>query len=224
MDNTDNIQDVPTPDTINNGGLNVDTPSIEKKVDNLEPYKSFTTKEEFDKHSLGILNSAKSKVEKELLGVLGLKPDEKDKLIKFKEVYEASLTEAEKQAKNLENLNTELNTLRNSVSEKEAIILALSQISGKNEDDVSKYIKMAKGLVDDNTSMSEALTEVMKFVTIENKPSIPIGKRLVEPNNSPIESNPFLSDNLTEQGKLMKSDIVKAREMYKSAHGKLPNW
>ena len=95
-------QDVDTSTTENKEGSNVDTPAIDKKVEKAEPYKSFSSKEAFDKHSACILNSAKNKAEKELLALLGLKPDEKDKLAKFKEAYDSTLSESEKQAKKLE--------------------------------------------------------------------------------------------------------------------------
>ena len=103
-------QEVKTPETENKVENKVETPATENNGGNgaetktSEPYKTFTSKEDFDRHSAGILNSAKNKAEKELLAMLGLKPDEKDKLAKFKEAYDATLSESEKQAKNLENL------------------------------------------------------------------------------------------------------------------------
>lgn len=199
-----------------NGG-NGTTPTLD------EVYKTFKTKEEFDNHSAGILNSAKAKAEKELLAMLGLKPDEKDKLQKFKESYEASLTEAEKQAKNLEESKEEISRLKNEVAEKDAIISALGKVSGKSAQDVMKYVKMARGLVDESTTIDEAIEQVFSMAKKE-EPTVPKGTPLNPPSPTPPASNPFQTGNITEQGMLIKADRNKAREMYMQVHGKAPNW
>lgn len=219
-------QVVDTSPTENKEGLNVDTPSTETKVETkTEPYKSFSSKEEFDKHSAGILNSAKNKAEKELLALLGLKPDKKDKLSKFKEAYDNTLSEAEKQAQTLENLNNEVSMLKLQLSEKDAIISALSKLTGKNSTDVDKYVKMAKGLVDDNTNIDQALQQVLDFMKVDSKENqIPKGKPLTEPNQIKKEENPFETGNLTKQGALIRDDREKARELYFAVHGKHPSW
>ena len=227
-------QEVKTPGTENKVENKVETPTTEKTVENgngaetktTEPYKIFTSKEDFDRHSAGILNSAKNKAEKELLAMLGLKPDEKDKLVKFKEAYDATLSESEKQAKNLENLNEEVKSLKSQITEKDAIISALSKLTGKNSSDVDKYVRMAKGLVDENTNIDQALEQVLDFLKVqEPKPNpIPSGKPLNEPNTTQTDDNPFKSGNLTKQGEMIKSDREKAREMYFKAKGVYPSW
>lgn len=225
-------QEVKTPGTENKVENKVETPTTEKTVENgngaetkiTEPYKTFTSKEDFDRHSAGILNSAKNKAEKELLAMLGLKPDEKDKLVKFKEAYDATLSESEKQAKNLENLNEEVKSLRSQIAEKDAIISALSKLTGKNSSDVDKYVRMAKGLVDENTSIDQALEQVLDFLKVPESKPIPSGKPLNEPNSTSTVENPFSSGNLTKQGEMIKSDREKAREMYFKAKGVYPSW
>jgi predicted nuclease with TOPRIM domain len=222
-------QVVETPETKNTVETKVETPTTQTQVETknepakTEPFKVFASKEEFDRHSAGILNSAKNKAEKELLALLGLKPDEKDKLAKFKEAYDNTLSESEKQAKNLENLNNEVNSLKNEIAEKDAIISALSQMTGKTSADVIKYIKMAKGLVDENTTIEQALSQVFTYTKAEKK-TVPTSKPLNEPSVAKTETNPFKTDNLTEQGKLIKSDREKAREMYFAVYGKAPSW
>ena len=222
-------QVVETPETKNTVETKVETPTTQTQVETknepakTEPFKVFASKEEFDKHSAGILNSAKNKAEKELLAMLGLKPDEKDKLAKFKEAYDNTLSESEKQAKNLENLNSEVNRLKGEIAEKDAIISALSQMTGKTSADVIKYIKMAKGLVDENTTIEQALSQVFTYTKAEKK-TVPTSKPLNEPSVAKTETNPFKTDNLTEQGKLIKSDREKAREMYFAVYGKAPSW
>ena len=225
-------QEVKTPGTENKVENKVETPTTEKTVENgngaetktTEPYKTFTSKEDFDRHSAGILNSAKNKAEKELLAMLGLKPDEKDKLVKFKEAYDATLSESEKQAKNLENLNEEVKSLKSQITEKDAIISALSKLTGKNSSDVDKYVRMAKGLVDENTSIDQALEQVLDFLKVPEQKPIPSGKPLNEPNSASTVENPFSNGNLTKQGEMIKSDREKAREMYFKAKGVYPSW
>ena len=223
-------QEVKTPETENKVETKVETPTTENNGGNgaetktSEPYKTFTSKEDFDRHSAGILNSAKNKAEKELLAMLGLKPDEKDKLAKFKEAYDATLSESEKQAKNLENLNEEVKSLKSQIAEKDAIISALSKLTGKNSSDVDKYVRMAKGLVDENTSIDQALEQVLDFLKVPEQKPIPSGKPLNEPNSTPTVENPFSNGNLTKQGEMIKSDREKAREMYFKAKGVYPSW
>lgn len=222
---TENNQEVKTPETENKVETKVETPETEKKVEVVEkPYKSFATQEEFDKHSAGILNNAKYKAEKELLAMLGLKPDEKDKLAKFKEAYENTLSESEKQTKNIEELTSRVSSLENELKEKEATIVALSKMSNKSDEDVTKLVKMARGLVDDNTTIEQAIEQVLAFTNVEPKSSLPKSKPLNESDVPKIEDNPFKSGNLTKQGEMMKMDREKARSLYISAFGKSPNW
>lgn len=221
-------QGVETPETENKvENQTVETQTTETKTEekdtaNNAPYRTFATQADFDRHSAGILNSAKNKAEKELLAMLGLKPDEKDKLVKFKEAYDNTLSEAEKQAKTLENLNVEVNQLKSEITEKDAIISALSQITGKKPDDVNKYVKMAKGLVDENTTIEQALEQVFAFTKHEVK--TPTARPLNESTTAKVDKNPFKDGNLTEQGNLIKTDREKAREMYMAVYGKAPSW
>lgn len=229
---TDEKQGVETPETKNTVETKVETPTTEKKVENgngsetkNEPYKVFASQEEFDRHSAGILNSAKNKAEKELLALLGLKPDEKDKLQKFKEAYDNTLSESEKQAKSLENLTNEVNSLKNEIAEKDAIIVALSKLTGKKSDDVNKYVRMAKGLVDENTTIDQALEQVLSFMKVEEpKSTVPTGKPLSNPAPVKTDENPFETGNLTKQGELIKTDREKARSLYMAVHGVGPSW
>lgn len=229
-----NPQAVETPETENKVETKVETPTTQTQVETknepeqkpAEPFKVFASQEEFDRHSAGILNSAKNKAEKELLALLGLKPDEKDKLAKFKEAYDNTLSEAEKQAQNLENLTNEVNSLKSQIAEKDAIIVALSKLTGKNSADVDKYVRMAKGLVDENTTIDQALEQVLGFMKVDEPKTnpVPAGKPLSNPAPVVTEDNPFKTGNLTKQGELIKSDREKARAMYMAVHGVGPSW
>lgn len=213
----------------NGGSTPANTPAENKQTNGAEqhqPYKTFATQEEFDRHSAGILNSAQKKAEKELLSLLGLKPDEKDKLQKFKEAYDATLSESEKKAKELEALTTETAGLKARNAELEATISALTKATGKKAEDVAKIVKMAKGLVDENTTMEQALEQVFAMSTSkepEIKPT-PQGTPPVESSSKAPEENPFKTGNLTEQGKIYKADPEKARVLYKEAMGKNAPW
>ena len=230
---------VETPNTVNNGGTIVNTPDTEinggttgttpspqnEGGQNENPFKVFTTQEEFDNHSAGIMRNAQQKAEKEILHMLGLNPNEKDKLTKFKELYENSLTEAEKNAHKMEELSQNVNTLNSQVKEKDAIIAALCKVSGKGIDDVSKFVKMAKGLVSEDVTIEQALEEVLNYAKIESpKVNHPVGTPPPQVNTSGEINNPFKTGNITEQGKLVKDDIEKAREAYFIAYGKHPSW
>ena len=214
-----------------NGGTNTpantpaETPKQTNGAEN-QPYKTFATQEEFDRHSAGILNSAQKKAEKELLSLLGLKPDEKDKLAKFKEAYDATLSESEKKAKELEALTAESTALKATVAEKDAIIAAITKSTGKSADDVMKFVKMAKGLVDENTTMEQALEQVLSMATAkaETPKPAPQGTPPADGGaNAPTE-NPFKTGDYEKQTEIFKKNRDEARRLYKEAKGKLPNW
>lgn len=202
----------------------VDTQATLNNSVETKPFKTFATQEEFDKHSAGILNNAKNKAEKEILAMLGLKPDEKDKLAKFKEAYDATVSETERQAKTLESLKGENSLLKTSLEEKDAYIAALTKMSGKDSNEIGKYIKMAKGLVDENTTMEQALEQVLEFAKVDKSVNVPQGKPLNEQGKQPEDDNPFKTGNLTKQGELIKKDREKARALYRAVHGSNPVW
>lgn len=227
-DTMENENPQATATSADNGGTNTpanapaETPKQTKGTENNQPYKTFATQEDFDRHSAGILNSAQKKAEKELLALLGLKPDEKDKLQKFKEAYDATLSESEKKAKELESLKNEESSLKASIAEKDAIITAITKFSGKKAEDVIKFVKMAKGLVDENTTMEQALEQVLALAKSmkDDHKTAPKGTPPAESSDDKTEENPFKTKNLTEQGKLFKADPEKARRLYKEATGK----
>ena len=208
-----------------NPGNNQATPPEPNKGGNGEgtPFKTFSTQEEFDKHSAGIRASAEKKIEKELLALLGLKPDEKEKLSKFKEAYESTLSESQKQIEKMNGLEDEVKALKAEIAEKEAIISALGKLN-KDFGDISKYVKMAKGLVDENTTMDDAMTQVLSMVK-QDKKNVPTGTPPDKgTGKTNTEKNPFKSENLTEQGKAIRMDRDQARKWYFEAYGKYPNW
>jgi hypothetical protein len=218
----ENPQATATPaDNGGNAPANTPAENTQTKGAENQPYKTFATQEEFDRHSAGILNSAQKKAEKELLALLGLKPDEKDKLAKFKEAYDATLSESEKKAKELDALTVETAGLKAKNAELEATIFALTKATGKKAGDVEKLVRMAKGLVDENTTMEQALEQVISMAKPVDTPKPrPQGTPPAETTEGKPEENPFKTGDYTEQGKLFKADPEKARRMYKEAKGK----
>lgn len=222
-DTVENTQADETSTSQTQEGQNTDTQSVETNAEKNQPFKIFETQADFDKHSAGILNSAQKKAEKELLAMLGLKPDEKDKLANFKEAYEKTLSESEKQAKTLDELKNQVKSLQEEVSSKDAIIAALSHFSGKKLEDVDKVVKMAKGLVDENTTIQDALEQVFALTKTKEPIKSP---PLADSSKKLGDKNPFAKEtfNMTEQGHLINEDRQKARELYKLTNGVYPSW
>ena len=196
------------------------------------PYRAFNTQQEFDNHAAGIKGNAKREAEKELLSALGLKPEEKDKLAKFKELYDASLTAQEKAENDLKTLKSQVKSLQVALEEKEFTLVAFASVTGKKLDDVSKIVKMAKGLKDDSTTIEQAINTVIEMINAqqpsalqnakegETKPGMPKGMPLMQPEiPTEGEKNPFKKEtfNLTEQGRLYKEDPAKARKLAAAA-------
>ncbi len=199
--------------------------TVQQPTQTPPPFKSFATEEEFNNASAKIRGS----VEREILNTLGLKPEDKDKLAKFKEAYDNSLTEEQRKEEALQ----QLSSLKSEISEKDAIIVALTKLSGKDPVEVSKLVKMAKGLVGDDCTIEQALDDVMKFVN-KPEPQAPQGqpqglgqgqvpnvvsKPLNNPSPLPVqnENNPFKNENLTAQGLLIRQDPTKARDLARQA-------
>lgn len=175
-------------------------------------FKSFATQEDYDNEIAKIRGSYEHKAEMDLLKKLGIKPEEKDEKLKaFKAAYEASLTKEQRQEQEL----AQLQELKDQIAEKDAIIVALTKLSGKTSEDVIKYVKMAKGLVSDEMNIEQALNEVMEFAK-SKKPQITTQPLNHGSDSDVSEKNPFKAGadfNVTEQGRLFKEDPQKAREL-----------
>lgn len=184
-----------------------------------QPFKSFATQKDYDDEMAKLRGSIEYKIESNILKALGLKPEEKDKLAKFKEAYDASLTKEEKQQQEL----AKLTELQQSVAEKDATILALTKLSGKTSEDVTKLVKMARGLVSDEVTIEQAIDEVMELSNAKQQPQKPtiVSQPLNQGSEENIEKNPFKQGkdfSLTEQGRLFKQDPNKARMLAKQAN------
>lgn len=179
------------------------------------PFKAFQTQEDFDNETAKIRGVAERKAENEILKALGI--DSKDKLEAIKQAYQNSLTEEDRKNEALK----ELDNLKSTVAEKDAIIAALTKLSGKETSEVTKLVKMAKGLVSDDYTIEQALDEVMKLVNNQQpqQPKIPVSQPMNNPPQGiPTIENPFKNGNLTEAGKMIKENPQQARELARLAN------
>ena len=146
------------------------------------------SQQDLDNTAAKARGTAERETRRKLLAQLGLKDDEEDKLLKFKEAYENSLTDEERRSTEMENLKADNLKLSQDLEEKEYIIKALISMTGKKEEDVDKIVKMAKGLKTDTNTIEDAINEVLSMIgnqvthtetTKEN--NIPMGQPLTQP-------------------------------------------
>ena len=194
------------------------------------------TQQDLDNTAAKARGPAERETKRKLLAQLGLKDDEEDKLLKFKEAYENSLTEEEKKATEIETLKSEKLALSQDLEEKEYTIKALIAMTGKKEEDVEKIVKMAKGLKTESNSIEDAINDVLGMINTtpvtETKPAsnenVPTGQPIQQPSTTvkvDTQSNPFKAGqiNLTEQGKLLRTNPELAKKLAAEAGVRLPN-
>lgn len=194
---------------------NVQQPAEEIKQEppKVEAFRTFKTQEDFDNEIAKVRGSAERNAKKDFFKMLGIDGD--DKIEAMKQAYQNSLTESEKQAEALK----ELENLKLSLAEKEATIAALKKFSNKGEDEITKIVKMAKGLVGDGVTLEQAIDDVMKMFQAQ-KPTIPTSQVIATPPAESVagEKNPFKENNMTEMGRLIKENPEKARQLAKEAN------
>ena len=86
--------------------------------------------------------ATEKQTKKALLASLGLTLEDEDKLDMFKQAYQNSLSEEDKKNAELTTLQNDKANLQAELDEKDYIIKALTALTGKQEDDVSKIVKM----------------------------------------------------------------------------------
>lgn len=216
----------------NNQGKQTTKPQVDKKDEG----KTYS-EEEFNTNMANTRRATEKETKKKLLAELGLTLDDEEKLAKYKQAYEDSLSDEEKKNAEMQTLQETNIKLSNDLEEKEYTIKALIELTGKNETDVEKIVKMAKGLKTDENTIEDAIKEVISMINVE-KPSIDIVTKPVDNPNMPISQpleqpsqvmsidtteNPFKagSINLTKQGQLLRSNPELARKLAEEAGVKL---
>ena len=197
-----------------------------------EEGKTFS-QQDLDNMAAKARGTAERETRRKILAELGLKDDEMDKLNAFKQAYEASLSDEEKRNAIMEDLQADNLKLTQDLEEKEYTIKALIELTGKNEDDVEKIVKMAKGLKTDDNTIEDAIKEVIKMINpepvvppTEPNPNMPKGHELQQPSTSVqinTQDNPFKpgSINLTKQGELIRTNPELAKKLASEAGVKL---
>lgn len=181
--------------------------------------------------------TAERETKRKLLAQLGLKEDEEGLLEKFRQAYQDSLSDEEKRATELANLQADNLKLTQDLEEKDYVIKALIELTGKNEEDVDKIVKMAKGLKTADNTIEDAIKEVISMVNpnveqpkptepTEPNPNMPTGQPIQQPSTNVVvdtTENPFKagSINLTKQGQLLRSNPELAKKLAAEAGVKL---
>lgn len=184
------------------------------------------TQQDLDNIAAKARGSAERETRKKIFAELGLKDDEGDKLGAYKEAYQNSLSDEEKRNKVMEDLQADNIKLTQDLEEKDYVIKALVELTGKNENDVQDIVDMARGLKKDDNTIEDAIKKVISL--INNKPvpatqivenqNIPQGNPLTQPSTTvqvSTQDNPFKvgSINLTKQAELIKTNPELARKL-----------
>jgi hypothetical protein len=218
-----------------NGALNNNQPQNNEGIKPTEPQvvdnnsgKTYSQKD-LDGAQAKARGTAERETRRKLLAQLGLKEDEEDKLLAFKEAYQNSLSDEEKRQTELSNLQAENLQLTQDLEEKDYVVKALIELTGKNEEDVDKIVKMAKGLKTADNTIEDAIKEVISMVnpvvesikpakTVIPNPNMPTGQEIQQPSttiNVDTTENPFKagSINLTKQGQLLRTNPELAKKL-----------
>ena len=183
-----------------------------------QPFKVFTTQNDFDNEAGKIRGS----VERKLLKQLGIK--DVTELEKVRLAYEASLTQEEKNAQAL----AELDEIKKQSSRKDYVINALAKQSNESLEDVEKQVTMAESLV--NAGMYESFNDAFEYVRELKKPAtetkvepkLPQSKPMVQPDTTVVVPNPFIKGSaeysLSEQTRLFKENPELARKLKAEAN------
>ena len=213
----------------NEGNNTVVKPQATEQKNNEGSDKVYTQKN-LDDAMAKARGTAERETRRKFLAELGLKDDEIDKLSAFKEAYQNSLSDEEKRTQVMEELQADNLKLTQDIEDKEYTIKALIELTGKNEEDVDKIVKMAKGLKTDDNSIEDAIKEVIKMINPEINTSAPTEPSVNMPQGQPIQQpsdkvvintsdNPFKagSINLTKQGELVRNNPELAKKLASEA-------
>ena len=187
----------------NEGNNTVVIPQSTESKNNEGNDKVYTQKNLDDAYAKA-RGTAERETRRKIMAELGLKDDEMDKLSAMKEAYQNSLSDEEKKNQVMEELQADNLKLTQDLEEKDYVIKALIELTGKNEDDVEKIVKMAKGLrteentIENNTTENTTSENVVEESTNNNEED-DVNENTIEENeqtgNSENENN--TSENIT---------------------------
>lgn len=204
-----------------------------EKVENKKEDKTYS-QEEVNSQMKKTRLASEREAKKQLLAQLGLTLEDEDKLDAFKQAYQNSLSDEEKRNAELETLKADKQKLADEVEEKDYVIKALIALTGKNEEDVDKIVKMAKGLKTEDNTIEDAINDVISMINVPKEnttpvvtnPNVPQGQELSQPSTTvdiSTDDNPFMpgSINLTKQGQLLRTNPELAKKLAAEAGTKL---
>lgn len=213
----------------NEGNITTNQPQEVVKENKNEGENKTYSQRDLDNMAAKARGSAERETRRKILAELGLKDDEMDKLSAFKEAYQNSLSDEEKRNQVMEELQADNLKLTQEIEEKDYTIKALIELTGKNENDVEKIVKMAKGLKNDDNTIEDAIKEVISMINV-NKPqttiqinsNIPTSQEITQPSEKVVIStkdNPFKVGhiNMTRQGELIRTNPALAKKLANEA-------
>lgn len=213
----------------NNEGNNKTVEKPQTTETKKEEGRTFT-QTDLDNMAAKARGTAERETRKKILAELGLKDDEMDKLSAYKQAYQDSLSDEEKRNQIMEDLQADNLKLTQEVEEKDYVIKALIELTGKKEDDVDKIVKMARGLKTEDNTIEDAIKEVISMIgksitpntSVEINQNMPASEPIQQPSTTvqiSTEDNPFKagSINLTKQGELLRTNPELAKRLASEA-------
>ena len=204
-----------------NEGNQPTQPQVDVKKDEGKTF----TQQDLDNIAAKARGSAERETKRKILAELGLKDDEMEKLSAYKQAYQDSLSDEEKRNQVMEELQADNLKLTQDLEEKDYVIKALIELTGKKEDDVEKIVKMAKGLKTEDNTIEDTIKEVISMINVEKpvepvvepNPDMPKGQALQQPSKVIIDNqdNPFRAGqiNLTKQSQLIRQNPELAKKL-----------
>lgn len=209
----------------------VETQTTTTNVENKKEAEKTYSQSDLDRNAADTRRATEREVKRKILAELGLKEGEEEKLSAYKQAYDDSLSDEERKAEELEQLQSDNIDLLIQIEEKDYTIAALTRMTGKKPDEVEKIVRMARGLKTEDNTIEEAIEEVMSMIKVEPttpattmvNENMPKGQEIAQPSTSvqinTDKDNPFKAGtiNLTKQGELIRTNPELAKRLANEA-------